>query len=146
MDAVKQPRHRSAWVCVYSDQGLHFCIFYIDINGPTAWLLRLIWVITVLIGQDKENIQKIIFEPNQKQLDGRVVVLPFRIMRSLVRNLLENSAHDCTALHCTEPFIIILSSSRYDLNVEMDVKHQTVIICAKPYFVNTHWNYWLFCV
>ena len=34
------------------------------------------------------------------------------------------SAHDCT-----EPFIIILLSSRYDLhNVERDVKHQIIVI------------------
>ena len=30
-------------------------------------------------------------------------------------------------LHCTEPFIITLSSSRYDLNdVDRDVKHQII--------------------
>ena len=40
-----------------------------------------------------------------------------------------NSAHDSTALHCTEPFIIILPSSPYDLdNIERDVKHQIIII------------------
>ena len=39
-----------------------------------------------------------------------------------------NSAYDCTTLHLTEPFIIILSSSRYYLNnVERDVKHQTIV-------------------
>ena len=40
-----------------------------------------------------------------------------------------NSAHDCMALHCTEPNIITLPSSLYDLNnVERDVTHQTIII------------------
>ena len=35
----------------------------------------------------------------------------------------------CKAHHCTEPFIITLPSSRYDLNdVQRDVKHQTIII------------------
>ena len=38
------------------------------------------------------------------------------------------SAHDCMALHCTEHFIIILPSTRYDNNVERDVKHLTIII------------------
>ena len=34
-----------------------------------------------------------------------------------------NTAHDCKALHCTEPFIVTLPSSPYDLNsVERDVK------------------------
>ena len=28
----------------------------------------------------------------------------------------QNSTHDCTALHCIEPFIIIFPSSRYILN------------------------------
>ena len=33
------------------------------------------------------------------------------------------------ALHCTQPFIIILPLSRYDLNnVERDVKHQIILI------------------
>ena len=32
-------------------------------------------------------------------------------------------------LHCTKPFIITLLSSRYDINnVEMDIKHQIIII------------------
>ena len=40
-----------------------------------------------------------------------------------------NSSDDFMTLHCTEPFIITLPSSRYDLNnVERDVKHQTIII------------------
>ena len=35
-----------------------------------------------------------------------------------------NSSRDCTMLHYTQPFIIILPFSRYDLNnVERDVKH-----------------------
>ena len=35
--------------------------------------------------------------------------------------LQETSAHDGTALHCTEPFIITFPSSRYDLiNVEIE--------------------------
>ena len=35
-------------------------------------------------------------------------------------------------LHCTEPFIIILPSSRYDFNsIERDEKHQTIIIPQK---------------
>ena len=40
-----------------------------------------------------------------------------------------NSVHDYMALLCTEPFIIILLSSRYDLNnTERNVKYQTIII------------------
>ena len=40
----------------------------------------------------------------------------------------KNSAHDCMALHYTEPFIIILPLSQYDLsNLERDVKHQMMI-------------------
>ena len=36
------------------------------------------------------------------------------------------------ACHCTEPVIVILPSSQYDLNnVECDVKHQTIIISHK---------------
>ena len=34
-----------------------------------------------------------------------------------------NSAHDCTVLHCTEPFIVIFPSSRYNLDeIKRDVK------------------------
>ena len=37
----------------------------------------------------------------------------------------QNSAHDYMALYCTEPFIIIITSTRYDLNnVERNEKHQ----------------------
>ena len=33
-------------------------------------------------------------------------------------------------LNCTEPFIITLPSSQYDLsNVERDIKHQIIIMC-----------------
>ena len=40
----------------------------------------------------------------------------------------QNSAHDCMALHCTEPFIITLPLSRHGLNnVARDVKHQIII-------------------
>ena len=40
-----------------------------------------------------------------------------------------NSTCVCTTLHCTEPFIITLPSSRYDLNnVERDIKQQIIII------------------
>ena len=40
-----------------------------------------------------------------------------------------NSSYDCTSIHCTEPFIIALLLSGYDLNnVERDVKHQAIII------------------
>ena len=48
-----------------------------------------------------------------------------------------NSAHDCTALHCTEPFIIILSSSQYDLNNVERCKtpnRHTVIIIFIPHY------------
>ena len=41
-----------------------------------------------------------------------------------------NSAPDCMTLHCTEPFIITLPSSRHDLmfnDVERDVKHKVII-------------------
>ena len=35
-----------------------------------------------------------------------------------------NSAHGCMALHCAEPFIIVLSMSWYDLHmVERDINH-----------------------
>ena len=38
------------------------------------------------------------------------------------------SSHDCTALHCTKPFMITLPSSWYDLNnVERGIKHQIII-------------------
>ena len=43
-----------------------------------------------------------------------------------------NSAHDCTAFHCTEPFINILPLSPYDLNnVERGIKHQLVIVICQ---------------
>ena len=43
-----------------------------------------------------------------------------------------NSAHDSTARHCTESFIITLSWSQYDLyNVERDVKHQTIVLFSR---------------
>ena len=43
-----------------------------------------------------------------------------------------NTAYDCVTLHCTEPFIIIPSSSQYDLNnVEGDIKYQIIIIILK---------------
>ena len=39
-----------------------------------------------------------------------------------------NSALDCVALHCIEPFIITFPSSRYDLNnVDRYVKHKIII-------------------
>ena len=39
------------------------------------------------------------------------------------------SSHDCMALHCAEPFIIILPLPQYDLNnVERDVKHQGPVV------------------
>ena len=49
-------------------------------------------------------------------------------------------------LHCTEPFIIVLSSSQCDLNnVERDIKHQTIVIIiiiwATP-FKNVFWYMW----
>ena len=38
----------------------------------------------------------------------------------------QNSAHDCTVLHCTNPFIVTLPSSRYGLNnVETDIKYKS---------------------
>ena len=47
-----------------------------------------------------------------------------------------------TTLHCTEPFIITFSSSRYDVNnVEREVKHQNVVVIwfflavSKQYYV-----------
>ena len=41
----------------------------------------------------------------------------------------QNSAHNYTMCHCTEPFIIILPPAWYDLNdVERDAKHQVIII------------------
>ena len=44
----------------------------------------------------------------------------------------QHSVHDCTALHCKEPFIIILPLSGYDLNnVKRDVKHEIIIIYEK---------------
>ena len=39
-----------------------------------------------------------------------------------------NSAYDCTAFYCKEPFIITLPSPLYDLdNVERNIKHQIII-------------------
>ena len=45
-----------------------------------------------------------------------------------------NPAHGFTVCHCTEPFIVTLPFSRYDLNnVERPVKHQPIIdISKKP--------------
>ena len=38
-------------------------------------------------------------------------------------------SYDCMALYCTEPFIITLPSSRYDLNyMERDMTHQTIVL------------------
>ena len=52
------------------------------------------------------------------------LVLPTSGFKSPKRR---NSAHDCMVFHCTEPFIIILPLSRYDLNnVEREVQHQTI--------------------
>ena len=43
--------------------------------------------------------------------------------------LRRTSTHDCMVFHCSEPFIITLPSSQYDLhNIERDVKHQTIFI------------------
>ena len=48
-----------------------------------------------------------------------------RIMLSWVQLHRRQKAHECTVLHCTEPFIITLLSSQYDLNnFERDLKHQ----------------------
>ena len=39
------------------------------------------------------------------------------------------TAHGCMALHCTEPFILTLTSSLYNLNnVERELKDQIIII------------------
>ena len=56
----------------------------------------------------------------------------------------QNSAHGCMALLCTEPFIITLKSSRYDLNnVERDIKHQTImcsLITLHPLYNTVRYN------
>ena len=49
----------------------------------------------------------------------------------------QNSAHNCMAVHYTEPFVIIPTSSQYDLNnVERDVKHQIIIIMCSKFKIN----------
>ena len=64
-----------------------------------------------------------------KRPGGRVVSAPDFGSRGPELKSRENSSHGCTAFQCTETFIIILPLSRYDLNnVEMYVKHQTIII------------------
>ena len=53
----------------------------------------------------------------------------FIILFIFLRIQLEiNSAHNCVVINCTEPLIIFLPSSQYDLsNVVRDVKHQIII-------------------
>ena len=64
----------------------------------------------------------------------------------------QTSAHDCMLLHCTEPFIGNLTSSRYDLNnVERDTKHQIIIIiitlyCTWPKIWTSSFYYLLICL
>ena len=57
-----------------------------------------------------------------KHLGSRV--LPTSDYKVLGSNSVEaDSARDCNVLHCTEPFIITLPKSQYDLNnVERDIK------------------------
>ena len=69
-------------------------------------------------------IPKTQFDHCLKHLGGQVVSAPGFVSWGprFESHLLQNSAHDCTALHCTEPFIIILQSSPYDLhNVERNI-------------------------
>ena len=58
-----------------------------------------------------------------------MLALPTSDYEVLGSNSVEaDSACDCIVLHCTEPFIITLPKSQYDLNnVERDIKHQTII-------------------
>ena len=68
-----------------------------------------------------------------KCLGGRVVsALDLRLQGLRFESRCRgNSIHDCMALHCTEPFIMILPSSQYNLstcNIERNVKHQIIII------------------
>ena len=76
--------------------------------------------------------------PVEKYRGGQVVSTPeFRLWGpGFVSCWRWNSAYDCTALHCTEPFIIIFPLSRYDLNiVKKDVKCQIMIV---PVDVSTY--------
>ena len=58
-----------------------------------------------------------------------VSALDFRSRLGFKSHWKWNSNHDFIMLHCTEPFIFTLASSRYDLtNVERGVKHQIIII------------------
>ena len=65
---------------------------------------------------------------------GQVVSTPNWITRSLVQIPLKvELAHDCTTLNCSEPIIVILSLSQYDINnVEGDVKHQIIVSLEGP--------------
>ena len=55
----------------------------------------------------------------------------------------QNSAHYCMVLHCTEPFIMTLPLSQYDLNdVGRDVGHK-IIIVSKIYYYKQHVALWL---
>ena len=63
-----------------------------------------------------------------KHLDGQVVSCPNSGSWDLGFEFcwMQNSACDCTVLHCREPFIIVHPSSQDDLNnVERDIKHQS---------------------
>ena len=65
---------------------------------------------------------------SQKPLGDWVVSAPDFRFRGLVfeSHWRRNSSHDCMVLHCLEPFIIILPSSRYNLNnVKRGIKHKS---------------------
>ena len=82
----------------------------------------------------RNTIQRRELHSNREDWVVEWLTLPISDQWSRVQiTLSRNSAYDCIALHCTEPFIITLPSSQYDLNnVERDVKHQTTIIKTTP--------------
>ena len=65
-----------------------------------------------------------------------VAMLPTSDHEVLGSNPTRNPAHYYMPLNCTEPFIITLPSSRYDLSdVERDGKHQIIIIVSSRAFL-----------
>ena len=93
---------------------------------------------TVLSGPD-HSIVSLYLLLFMKYLMAKWLALQLRIMRFWLETCWwSNSPHDCMALHCTDPFIIIHPSSPYDFsNVERDVKHQNMChLMTKP----TKWH------
>ena len=79
----------------------------------------LLFILTKLLIQ-----QAVLCTPDPRKVQvAKILALLTSDQEVLVSNPARgwNSAHDCMALYCTEPFIIILPSSRCDLNnVEKD--------------------------